>query len=148
MAPVWDDVRVKPHVRAAAKVVASTFGITDIQGFATSGHIPGSDHYTGLALDVMTTLKGREVSNWAVNNVGPLCIKYVIWNRGIWDVRDGKGWQPYHGANPHTDHVHLSFMATCNNAGATPVDPSGSVGSASGLNNGGCSQLLGQIFGL
>lgn len=35
-------------------------------------------------------------------------LDYVIWNRQIWSGRT-KNWQPYTGANPHTDHVHLSF---------------------------------------
>ncbi|GKQ39634.1 hypothetical protein [Streptomyces sp. A012304] len=35
---------------------------------------------------------------------------YMIWNRRIWMAnRPGAGWQPYRGANPHTDHVHFSF---------------------------------------
>lgn len=36
-------------------------------------------------------------------------IKYIIWNRRIWEP--GSGWQPYHGANPHTQHLHLSVRA-------------------------------------
>jgi|ERR1041385_6700652 hypothetical protein len=115
------DPRVKPHVRAAAQLIANTFGITDIGGFATTGHISDSDHYKGLAIDVMTTTKGREVSSWAVQNAKQLCITYVIWNRQIWDSRDGKGWVPYHGTSPHTDHVHISFFPTCDSSGTGGV---------------------------
>lgn len=35
-------------------------------------------------------------------------LRYVIWKRRIW-VADGKGWRPYKGVSPHTDHVHFSF---------------------------------------
>jgi hypothetical protein len=45
-------------------------------------------------------------------------IKYVIWNGRIIDSRPGRNpwkWMPYHGANPHTKHLHLSVM---NNASA------------------------------
>jgi hypothetical protein len=37
-------------------------------------------------------------------------IMYVIWNRQIWAAYAADaGWQPYTGASPHTDHVHISL---------------------------------------
>lgn len=37
-------------------------------------------------------------------------IMYVIWNRQIWGAYSAdEGWRPYDGANPHTDHVHISL---------------------------------------
>lgn len=39
-----------------------------------------------------------------------LGIQYVIWNHKIWgSYAAGSGWRKYSGANPHTDHVHISF---------------------------------------
>ncbi len=39
-----------------------------------------------------------------------LGIQYVIWNHKIWGAYSaGAGWRKYTGANPHTDHVHISF---------------------------------------
>lgn len=39
-----------------------------------------------------------------------LGVMYVIWDSRIWkSYQATKGWQPYAGASPHTDHVHLSF---------------------------------------
>ncbi|MDQ1620764.1 MAG: hypothetical protein QOE19_3333 [Actinomycetota bacterium] len=39
-----------------------------------------------------------------------LGIQYVIWNRKIWgSYAATAGWRKYSGANPHTDHVHISF---------------------------------------
>jgi hypothetical protein len=39
-----------------------------------------------------------------------LGIMYVIWNRMTWKAYAAdKGWQPYTGASPHTDHVHFSL---------------------------------------
>ncbi len=39
-----------------------------------------------------------------------LGIMYVIWNRQVWKAyQSSRGWQPYSGSSPHTDHVHLSF---------------------------------------
>lgn len=141
---VWDDTRVDPHVRDVARIIASTFGITNIGGFATAGHIPDSDHYKGLALDVMIggapPGTGQNVANWAVNNAKNLGITYVIWNRQIWDSRDGKGWVAYHGTSPHTDHVHISFYP--NFAGGVQ----NLTGAATSAPNG-CAQLLNTITG-
>ena len=37
-------------------------------------------------------------------------IQYVIWNKRIWGAyAASSGWRKYTGANPHTDHVHISF---------------------------------------
>ncbi len=36
-------------------------------------------------------------------------IQYLIWNRQMWRAYQPRGWSPYTGQNPHTDHVHFSF---------------------------------------
>ncbi|KGN36938.1 peptidoglycan-binding domain-containing protein [Knoellia subterranea] len=37
-------------------------------------------------------------------------INYIIWNRQMWRAYDpGRGWAPYSGVSPHTDHIHISF---------------------------------------
>jgi hypothetical protein len=101
-----------------AEEVASRFGITNIGGLATSGHITNSDHYTGLAIDVMTTEKGELVSQWAIANASRIGVKYIIWNRRIW--QNGT-WTKYTGSSPHTNHVHISFLAQGGD-GSAPVD--------------------------
>lgn len=142
---VWDDTRVKPHVRAAAKEIAATFGIQNIGGFASSGHIPDSDHYKGLALDVMTTVKGQAVANWAQQNAARLSITYVIWNRRIWDSRNGRGWEAYNGTSPHTDHVHISFHPTPGDGSS----PQGFAGTGQGDSESvGCLKAILQLLGL
>lgn len=145
------DTRVKPHVRAAAQEIADTFGITNIGGFASSGHIEDSDHYKGLAIDVMTVSKGQIVANWAVANSKRLSITYVIWNRHIWDSRDGKGWVPYVGTSPHTDHVHISFFPTAAqgfSGSLLPPLPNGMPADGTGGVGQGCITLLKGMFGL
>jgi hypothetical protein len=42
-------------------------------------------------------------------------IKYVIWNRRIWQG----SWRAYSGANPHTAHLHLSVVASPANDSTT-----------------------------
>lgn len=143
-----DDPRVKPHVRAAAQEVVRTFGITDIGGFATTGHMVDSDHYRGLAIDVMGTVKAQQVANWAVANAQRLSVTYVIWNRQINDVRDGKGWVAYHGASPHTDHVHISFAAVAGAGGpVVGFGPDGTSATAPDNSPQGCLKALFDLFG-
>lgn len=137
---VWDDPRVKPHVRAAAKEISQVFGITDIGGFATSGHIPDSDHYKGLAIDVMTRTQNQQVANWAIQNAGRLSITYIITLRHIWDSRNNKGWQPYVGPSAHMDHVHISFYPTPQAGSGQQYAPNGMP--ASDSTSSGCLGLL------
>lgn len=111
----WNDPRVKPHVRAAAVEIRDRFGIANIGGWRATGSVQNSDHPKGLALDVMTTLRGTEISAWAIANASRLSITYIIWNRQIW--RGGQ-WTRYTGPSPHTDHVHLSFSASPGTGGA------------------------------
>lgn len=49
--------------------------------------------------------------------------KYIIWNRRIVSGAAGPApwvWQPYSGQSPHTDHLHLSVVASplCDNTAA------------------------------
>ncbi len=39
-----------------------------------------------------------------------LGVMYLIWNKRIWSAsRPEAGWRRYTGANPHTDHMHISM---------------------------------------
>lgn len=104
--------RVAEHVGLAGREISGRFGINNIGGHATSGHIPGSDHYTGHALDVMVGgKKGRRVLNYALQNAGRLGVKYLIHNRTYYAPSNGWRGERYTGSNPHTGHVHISFNA-------------------------------------
>lgn len=35
-------------------------------------------------------------------------VKYVIWNRRIWNPSISRTWRPYTGSNPHDKHMHVS----------------------------------------
>jgi hypothetical protein len=51
---------------------------------------------------------GESLAQDAINNAGPLGIKYIIFNHRVWNPR--QGWHPYTStSNPHTDHVHITF---------------------------------------
>lgn len=140
-----DDPRVKPHVRAAAQEITQTFGIADIGGYANrdiAGTNTISDHALGLAIDVMTSVKGQQIANWTTQNAGRLSITYVIWNRHIWDSRNNKGWENYTGLSPHTDHVHISFKPVAGDG--SPA--SQNFGGENSAGASGCSSVFGNIF--
>ncbi|MBL8774347.1 MAG: VCBS repeat-containing protein [Acidimicrobiales bacterium] len=43
-------------------------------------------------------------------NARRLGVMYIIWNRQMFRMYDtDRGWSPYSGASPHTDHVHFSL---------------------------------------
>lgn len=115
---------VAPHVAAAALEIAQRYDVWNIGGRATSGHINGSDHYTGHAIDVMVykdKAKGDAVAAYAIAQHERWNVKYVIWYRRIWE--NGK-WTNYVGTSPHTDHVHISFHKQAGTGGTatTPND--------------------------
>jgi hypothetical protein len=99
---------VKANVLSAMQYIASTWGLA-VNGMGP-GSVPNSDHPKGLALDAMTTnlSTGTAIANYFIMNATARRVKYIIWQRRIW-FPDGRGWQPYSGPNPHTNHVHISF---------------------------------------
>lgn len=118
-----------PRTRRVLVEVVRTFGVSEIGGFCpggcSSGHIAGSDHYTGHAIDVMllplseaNQRLGNRIAGWLVANAGALAVKYVIWHDRIWSVDHAtEGWRPYNhpsgGSSPtlrHLDHVHISVL--------------------------------------
>lgn len=53
----------------------------------------------------------------------PPALKYVIWNRQIWSrARASEGWRTYTGANPHTQHMHVSVGRGGDGASTGPYD--------------------------
>lgn len=104
------------------------FGPLSLGGFAPggvrSGHMPGSAHYEGRAIDVffrpVTAAQRRDgwaVAQWAVAHGQGLDVQTVIFDRRVWTASRG-GWRDYRspGAptdNPvllHLDHVHLDVI--------------------------------------
>lgn len=134
MAHAWTDSNVKPHVQAAAREIASRFGILDIGGYRSGPD--AQDHGLGLAIDVMTT-DGQAIAEFAQQNANRLGITYVIWNQAIWDSRNTLGWVGMEDRGSptanHKDHVHISFKEE----GGDPNAPVNSV-----TTNSGCMKLL------
>ncbi len=105
--------KVTSTTAKAANYFGGKYGIKTIGGWREHGSVPGSDHPKGRGLDYMiNNIKngkkvGTALANDAVANYKKWNIKYVIWNRYIW--QPGRGWKKYSGPSPHTDHVHISF---------------------------------------
>jgi hypothetical protein len=100
---------VKSHVRTAAEQLGCRFGEPTMLGVA--GRAGASDHPGGLAVDFMVDrATGDALASCALENMGALGIKYVIWQQAI---NHGNGWKPMEdrgGATAnHRDHVHISF---------------------------------------
>lgn len=70
-----------------------------------------SDHNTGDALDIGIKSKeqGEQIAQKLLKEAADRNIKYVIWNRQIWNPSVSNQWRPYNGDNPHDTHVHVSF---------------------------------------
>jgi hypothetical protein len=79
----------------------------------TSHQARKSDHNTGDAMDVTDDQSGKgptgdQIAAWAIRDPR---VKYVIWNRRIYDKRKASpGWAPYSKWKkmPHDKHVHIS----------------------------------------
>lgn len=116
---------VKPWVQSAADYLGNLFGFTDIGGYREHGSVKNSDHPKGLALDFMTndSRKGNELLQYGIAHYKELGIRYLIYNRKIYQAKNGFQPEDYTGPSPHTDHVHISFEDSAPSGGTvtTPV---------------------------
>jgi hypothetical protein len=107
-------VGLRPHVRAEADFIASTWGIK-VEGFALrniAGTNTLSDHARGLALDAMVPKGvagqniGDAIFNHYIQNAKTKRVHYVIWQHTIWSVERGSH---SYAKSDHFNHVHISF---------------------------------------
>ncbi|MDC5697638.1 peptidoglycan-binding protein [Intrasporangium calvum] len=120
------DPVARPGVLAFAKLMTSHYqlGSTSLIGRSCAGDV--SEHYDGRAWDWMLDVDdpeesavARSVLTWLTkadaNGVpGAMArrfgIMYIIYDRKMWrSYAPERGWAPYDGSNPHTDHIHFSF---------------------------------------
>ena len=132
---------VKPWVKQAAIHFGNKYNISTVGGVAPRS--TPSEHPEGLALDFMTKnrVKGTALAADVLANAKAYNVIYVIWWRRI-NSADGKGWKPYSGSSPHTDHVHVSFGPKPGTGSVSDM-PIGTV--TTGTGDGGLFGAFGQI---
>jgi hypothetical protein len=109
----------QPAPRRLARRLRTNFPQITRTGIYCDRYIAGthikSAHAEGRALDIhLSALEseqrtlGDQLFRVLIRKALPLGIVNVIWNRQIWSRSRG-GPRPYHGVNPHTDHIHIEF---------------------------------------
>lgn len=130
-APYQGQTQCEPIARAGViafrDLVLAAYPDTGDSGIVRSCSVGGtSEHKEGRAWDWRVTtsdpsdveavedlfawlLAADEHGNQAAM-MRRLGVMYVIWDSQIWkSYQADRGWQPYSGASPHTDHVHFSY---------------------------------------
>ena len=106
------------------------FGDLKLGGFAPGGvrdgHMPGSTHYDGRAVDIFVrpisaenTERGWAIAHYLVAQAERLDIQTVIFDDRIWRAGNGEGWRDYDPPSrsgdrailEHRDHVHVDVFA-------------------------------------
>ncbi|MCE0814096.1 hypothetical protein [Buttiauxella sp. S04-F03] len=71
-----------------------------------------SDHNDGNAFDIThDPINGPDCNEWSKVVINDPRVKYVIWNKEIYVVKEGV-WKEYRGSNPHNKHMHVSIHAS------------------------------------
>ena len=121
-----------PRADAVRRDLNQAFGDLVLGGFApggvSTGHVTGSAHYKGKAIDVFfrpisadNTRRGWAVAQYLVANAKRLHVSHVIFDKRIWSGGDqsAAGWRDFNPALTgkestatraileHRDHVHV-----------------------------------------
>jgi len=124
-----DDTGLTRRAAVVRRDLEKAFGDLALGGFepggAKSGHMPGSAHYEGRALDVFVrpiseenNRRGWSIASYLVANADRLRIQNVIFDDQIWSAgaRSEQGWRDYAPPSSssgdqaileHRDHVHV-----------------------------------------
>jgi hypothetical protein len=121
-----------PRADAVRRSLLRAFGDLSLGGYApggvTEGHVKGSAHYDGRAIDVLVRpvsadnrRRGWAVASYLVAHASRLHVDHVIFDKRIWSAgpRSKSGWRDYDpgtgsGARAvleHRDHVHVDVDA-------------------------------------
>jgi len=124
-----------PRAEAVRADVEAAFGDLPVGGFAPggvrSGHMEGSAHYDGRAVDIFVRpvdpdnrRLGWAIAHYLVSQADELEVQHVIFDGRIWSsgVRSEQGWRDYSPSVPdnaseetrqileHRDHVHVDVL--------------------------------------
>ncbi|GAA0494688.1 hypothetical protein Ade02nite_19900 [Paractinoplanes deccanensis] len=128
-------VKLRSEFNTAApnrdKASDGTIGDTAHAAGGNSDHLP-DEHYAALrnkdtdatpevhAIDVDSDLRQPGLTmEIVVQRILKRCrsgaekrLRYIIWNRRIWEASNGWQQRPYQGSNPHDHHAHFSASYT------------------------------------
>ncbi len=120
------DPHAKPGVIAFATLMTGHYKVGSTGGITRNCNSGITEHSEGRAWDWMLSAANPQdkavadaVTAWlsapdAQGRPGAMArrfgIMYIIWNKKMWRAYDpARGWAPYTGSVPHTDHIHFSF---------------------------------------
>lgn len=120
------DPVARPGALAFAKLMSSHYGMGGTSLIGRTCTSQTSEHYDGRAWDWMLDVDdpeegavARSVLAWLTKAdsrgvPGAMArrfgIMYIIYDHKMWRAyAPERGWAPYYGSNPHTDHIHFSF---------------------------------------
>lgn len=117
-----------PRAAAVRRSLLRAFGDLSLGGYApggvTEGHMKGSAHYDGRAVDIFVRpvsadnrRRGWAIASYLVAHAARLDIDHVIFDKRIWSAgsRSESGWRAYDPGSTagdrvvleHRDHVHV-----------------------------------------
>ncbi len=119
-----------PRATRVLQSLRGAFGDLSVGGFAaggvSTGHMSGSAHYSGRAVDVFVRpvspankRAGWAIASYLVANAGRLQVDHVIFDKRIWSAaRSAQGWRSYRPPSragdrkvlEHRDHVHVDVL--------------------------------------
>ncbi len=120
-----------PRAQGVLDDLEQTYGEQNVGGFrpggVTTGHVEGSAHYDGRAVDIFfrpvnaeNRRQGWSVAQYLVANAEHLGIQTVIFDGRIWSAgrRSESGWREYdvperagdRAVLEHRDHVHVDVV--------------------------------------
>ena len=121
------DPVARPGTIAFRRLVLASYPGTSDSGIVRDcGSGGGSEHKEGRAWDWRVSTANpthvrqvADLTGWLLapdehGNTAAMArrlgIMYMVWDSRIWkSYQADRGWQRYHGASPHTDHVHFSL---------------------------------------
>ena len=115
---------------AVRREALGVFGDVRLGGFAPGGvrdgHMPGSTHYEGRAVDIFVrpissanNKRGWAIAHYLVAQAERLDIQTVIFDDRLWKAGDGAEWRDYDPPSrsgdrailEHRDHVHVDVFS-------------------------------------
>jgi hypothetical protein len=127
-----DEAGLVPRATVVRRDLEQRFGRLSLGGFepggVSSGHMEGSAHYEGRAVDVFfrpinpeNTKRGWAIASYLVANADRLDIRTIIFDDRIWRAGSwaGDGWRDYRVPSSsggdraileHRDHVHVDVF--------------------------------------